>query len=130
MFSSLKLNSLKCQSNSASEKKKEKYNEDEDDVSEHMYEKLPNYDSKTCKCHSNYISRSPKSLKTSVSKRINKCKLHKSDGCILELINPSLILTNYGCFSVFPIKQKSISVHIDENTPLTCGHVLPHMTND
>ncbi|KAL0273585.1 UNVERIFIED_CONTAM: hypothetical protein PYX00_006222 [Menopon gallinae] len=75
MFSSLKLNSLKCQSNSASEKKKDKYDEDEDDVSEHMYEKLPNYDSKTCKCHSNYISRSPKSLKTSFSKRISKWRM-------------------------------------------------------
>lgn len=76
MFSSLKLNSLKCQSNSESEKKKDKCDgDDEDDLSDHMYEKLPNFDNnKPCKCHRNYANRSPKSHKAPIARRISKCK--------------------------------------------------------
>ena len=76
MFSSLKLNSLKCQSNGESEKKKDKCDagDEEDDLSDHMYEKLPNADNKPCKCHKNFIARSPKSQKVPFTRRISKCK--------------------------------------------------------
>lgn len=75
MFSSLKLNSLKCQSNGSSDSKRDNCGDDDgDDVSDHMYEKLPNFDSKPCKCHFEHFQRSTKPTKAPLSKRISKCE--------------------------------------------------------
>lgn len=76
MFSSLKLKSFKCQSYDSSDNKKDKAGKegDEDDVSDHMYEKLPSFDNRSCNCHLNNPKRSPKPLKTHLNKRISKCK--------------------------------------------------------
>ncbi|KAK6619093.1 hypothetical protein RUM44_003475 [Polyplax serrata] len=71
MFSSLKLNPLKCQSNSRTDSKKEKCSEnDSDDVSEHMYEKLPSFDGRSYQ-----VKASSKPGKIPFSKRISKWKM-------------------------------------------------------